>query len=207
MVLGLAAALSACKKDLPPTEALTEQLDAIKDKNYDEMQKGFSDYIEPFEERLPDMFGENVELKKDQQAVFKDFTDKLMSFDYEIKAEDISEDGKTAVLTVEFTTYDFGSMYSTIVDDVLKDFADGVRSGLVNEKNVSAYMIGITVDELKAKLGALKDKTKVTTATINMELSEEGDWIISEDQDKSVYDAMFGGLLTAVESKSDSLKN
>ncbi len=120
---------------------------------------------------------------EDEKEGYKDFLGKLSDFDYEIVEEKISEEGEIAVVTVDITTYDFGTAYL--------DSWDEVASGKVkNGETFYTLFFG--------KISELEEKNFTTRIAVNCSKNDKGGWTTDLASNADFRKAIFGDLIDVV---------
>ena len=157
--------LTACQDS--PSDAVKK---AIKDFQKSETSTGelaLSD--EAMDEEILLLYGQVLDKEKD--------------FDYDILSEDIAEDGKTAVVTVSLSTYDFGLAYLDTWDEI-------IESGNTDEQNLYKTMFN--------KMLELEEKSYTAEVAINCTM-KDGKWTADLAGNSDFSNAIFGGVPQLVE--------
>lgn len=185
----IAAACSSTKK---PSVVADEFISAMKSQDYEkvkslsvqgDVQDEVSDTIEDI---LSDTGAEDSEDPGTQL-----FIEKLFDFDYTIGEEKI--DGDNAAVEVSFKTYDFYAMLGSYLENAFSKVLELAFSG-ASEEEISA--LGTQI--LEEELGALTEKNREATATLNL-VKTDGEWKVTNmDENSEFLDGMFGGLFSIV---------
>ena len=108
---------------------------------------------------------------------------KMLEFEYEIGEEKV--DGDTATVELTITTYPFGDMFTTVINDLM----DQAYSGEIDtDADVETLVSDMIMDEMDTL-----EKSYSKTITVNLN-KEDGAWVVQEDEDFG--DAITGGLYT-----------
>jgi hypothetical protein len=189
MIVGMMlGSLSGCASKVKPEATLITFLDAFKGKQ-------IIDY--------PSLFDKDMDMDitanpfGDPESP-SEITDKMMemmlSYEYEVIKTEIAEDGLSATVTVQFTTVNIGSIFTTfMLDYIAKAFEMAFSGATEAEMNQLAVTLF-----LEASKDAPKDK--LSTVDVKMVLVDKK-WLIHIDgEDISLFDAMMGGLITTMKN-------
>jgi hypothetical protein len=184
MILGL----SACTSKPKPEATLITFLDAFK-------AKQIIDYPSLFDGEITANMTDNPFGDSETPS---EITDKMMelilSYDYEVIKSEVAKDGLTATVTIQFTTVNLGSIFTTWMMKYLTKVFELAFSGATKEEINQA---GINLF-LEASKDAPKDK--LSTVDVKMVLVDKK-WLIHiEDNDITLFDAMMGGLITTMKN-------
>lgn len=112
----------------------------------------------------------------------------IQEFDYKIKDEKVSKDGKSATVRVKISTYNFGNAYKEVGKQIKQD----IDSGKINrDTNIDKYVIG----EFLPKALALKDKDYTKEILIKCS-QDKKEWKNDIYDNEDFKDAILGGMLT-----------
>jgi hypothetical protein len=185
MMLG---SLSGCASKVKPEATLITFLDAFKGKQ-------IIDY--------PSLFDKDMDMDitanpfGDSESP-SEITDKMMemmlSYEYEVLQTEIAEDGLSATVTVQFTTVNIGSIFTTFMLDYIAKVMEMAFSGATEAE---MNQLAVTLF-LEASKDAPKDK--LSTVDVKMVLVDEKWLIHSDDEDTALFDAMLGGLITTMQN-------
>lgn len=185
MMLG---SLSGCASKVKPEATLITFLDAFK-------AKQLIDYPSLFDKEMTNDFTANPFGDSETPS---EITDKMMemmlSYEYDVIKTVIAEDGLSATVTVQFTTVNIGSVFTTFMVKYIAKALEMAFSGATEEEmnQVATEMF------LEASKDAPKDK--LSTVDVKMVLVEKK-WLIHiDDEDLSLFDAMLGGLITTMKN-------
>ena len=110
------------------------------------------------------------------------YAEKLRDFDYMIAGSGYSKDGKSVVVTVNITTYDFGSVYLETWNDRMK-VEEGLRS------DAQFYT------DLFTRFASLSAKNYTGQAAIVCTKGEDGEWTTDVKTNQGLINAISGGLV------------
>lgn len=136
-------------------------------------------------------------VSKDTGKNIDGFLTKVKDFDYEIVSEDEStqDDGKSAILKVRITTYDFGSEYLAAMNDYMQsedykaDADDGSRE---------------FYDELFVRLSALESKDYTKEVDVIAYCPEgSSEWVTNIKNNEALQDAILGGMPSEMKALSE----
>ena len=136
-------------------------------------------------------------VSKDTGKNIDGFLAKVRDFEYEIVSEEESaqEDGKTAVLKVRITTYDFGSEYLAAMNDYIQkeDYkADA-------EENSRKFY-----DELFVRLSALESRDYTKEVDIVAYCPKgSSEWVTNIKNNEALQDALLGGMPSEMKALSE----
>ncbi len=116
------------------------------------------------------------------EEMLTSYAEKLRGFDYIIAGSGLAEDGESVVVTVNITTYDFGSVYLETWNDLMK----------VDEKNRSDSKF---YNDLFTRFAALSAKNYAGQAAIVCGKGEDGAWTTDIKTNPNLINAVSGGLL------------
>ncbi len=157
--------LTACQNT--PTDAVKKALKDFQKSETSEGELALTD--EAMDEEILLLYSQVLDREKD--------------FDFDILSEDIAEDGKTAVVTVSLSTYDFGLAYLDTWDEI-------IASGNTDEKHLYKTMFN--------KMLELEEKTYTADISINCSL-KDGKWTTDINTNSAFKNAIFGGVPELVE--------
>lgn len=184
----LLGSLSGCASKVKPEETLITFLDAFK-------AKQIIDYPSLFDGELEMDITANPFDPSDSPSEITDrMTELMLSYEYEVIKTEVAKDGLSAIVTLEFTTVNLGSIFSTFMMKYIAKAFELAFSGATE-----AEMNQLAVDLfLEASDGAIKDK--VTQVDVKMVLVDKK-WLIHVDkEDISLFDAMMGGFITTMQN-------
>lgn len=189
--------LGCAKPEPKPSDTVSKVLDLMKT----DIRADFSPYFDgEFSNSnfIPENDVEENEFTKMLETrIIELYTD----FEYIIVSEAISEDKKTAVVEVEFTTHDLGTFFiSFITQYITKAFElafSGKSEDEINEAGVELF------ETLSAELK--KDKTSRVQATMTY---VNGQWLIDggENANKPFFNGLTGGLIESIEKFAESFE-
>ncbi|MBQ0005057.1 MAG: hypothetical protein KBS68_04250 [Clostridiales bacterium] len=130
---------------------------------------------------------EDSEFTDADKEAYGVFLERLSDFDCEIGEEIISEDGNSATVELSVTTYDYGTAYLDVWDEIV----DGKVK--INEET-TFYTV------LFAKFNELDDKDFTTKVIINCTKDEDGNWSTDIADNTEFKKAIFGDLVQVVSS-------
>lgn len=130
-------------------------------------------------------FSENV-----SETMLNAYAEKLRDFDYMITGSGKSEDGKSVIVTVDITTYDFGSVYLETWNDRMK-----VEEGLRYESQF--------FNDLFTRIASLSVKDYTGQASITCTRDEKGKWTTDLKTNPELINAISGGLLSEMTELAD----
>ena len=108
---------------------------------------------------------------------------KMLEFEYEIGEEKV--DGDTATVELTITTYPFGDMFTTVINDLMDKATNSELSADTDTDALVSEMLNEQMDNAE----------KSYTKTITVELAkEDNQWVVQESVDYG--DAITGGLYT-----------
>lgn len=110
------------------------------------------------------------------------YAEKLRDFDYIIAGSGKSEDGNSVIVTVNITTYDFGSVYLETWNDRMK-----IEEGLRYESQFYS--------DLFTRFASLNSKNYVGQAAIVCTKEENGEWTTDVKTNQALINAISGGLV------------
>ena len=192
LVIAMSAALFGCGS-ASPSDVVDTYLGALKAQDADTVAKVYlgnsgSDLLSDVadSEELPD-------------EIYSEFTDMMLSFDYTLANEQIN--GDTATVDVVIKTYDFGSMFKSVIGDYFTKAIGMAFSGASEEETEQ-----VLVDLFSGRLAEMKEGERDFEATATISLSKvDGEWKIDEIDDESDFlDCLTGGINSAVTDISDS---
>jgi len=186
MVLLFISGLSGCASKDKPEQTIVTFLDAFKEKKV-------IDYASLFDGDVSDMTDDPFASPDTPNEVSTKMMELILSFDYEIKDTEISEDGLSATVSVEFTTVNLGLVITTYMTTYITEafklaFAGGT------EEQFTQLSIDLFMD---ASEGAAKDK--VTTVEVKM-VKVDKKWLIQGGEaNLALFDGLMGGLISTIE--------
>ena len=177
-VLVLIMTVSMCACGGPtPSDAVTTYLDAFKAQDA---------------ETMATVYGGENDLMEDEVEYTAEVYNKILDFDYNIVNEKIDED--KATVDVEITTYDMGTAFDAIAEDVVVLIFSAAFDG-TTEEEVTQKM----GEMLNTEIEKLDGKEYKGTCTINLTKVDDT-WVIDEfDDDSEFYRAIMGGLVESME--------
>ncbi len=184
----LLGSLSACASKVKPEETLITFLDAFK-------AKQIIDYPSLFDGELEmDITANPFDTSDSPSEITDRMMELMLSYEYEVIKTEVAKDGKSAIVTLEFTTVNLGSIFSTFMMKYIAKAFELAFSGATE-----AEMNQLAVDLfLEASDGAVKDK--VTQVDVKMVLVDKK-WLIHVDkEDISLFDAMMGGFVSTMQN-------
>lgn len=117
------------------------------------------------------------------EAMTEAYAEKLRDFDYVIAGSGVSEDGESVIVTVNITTYDFGSVYLETWNDRMK-MDESLRS--------DSQFYG----DLFTRFASMSVKNYTGQAEIKCTHDEEGGWTTDMKSNPGLIDAVSGGMVT-----------
>ena len=118
------------------------------------------------------------------------YAEKLRDFDYVIAGSGKSEDGNSVIVTVNITTYDFGSVYLETWNDRMK-----LEEGLRYESQF--------YNDLFTRFAALSVKNYTGQAAIVCTKDDSGEWTTDVKTNQDLIDAISGGLITEMKDLAE----
>lgn len=184
VVLSLVIALSfaGCKKTTP-SETVEKDLKDLQSEAVKDVELPYINEDNADSDELKDNYVQWVNM--------------IQKFDYKIVDEKVSKDGKSAIVRVKISTYNFGEAYKEVGKQIKKDIDDGKIN---KDTNIDNYVIS----EFLPKALALEDKeyTKEVLIKCNKDKKEWKDDIYENEDFK---DAILGGMLTEAPNLTSSL--
>ena len=110
------------------------------------------------------------------------YAEKLRDFDYIIAGSGKSKDGNSVIVTVNITTYDFGSVYLETWNDQMK-----IEEGLRYDSRFYS--------DLFTRFASLNSKNYVGQAAIVCTKDENGEWTTDIKTYEGLINAISGGLV------------
>lgn len=194
VTLAMALTLGACKKevavaeDRTPTETVEIFMNAFKTQDWETMSKVYSGDTEEFSSSYGTAEGEEA-----GDTLREEFLSKMYEFDYQTGKEEIAEDGKTATVEINTTTYDmvevFNNFYQEYMSQALEQYSG--KSEQMKDEDLEKMATGILEEELsKAK------KDYKGEATLPLTQTNDG-WKVDElsEDDPEFLNAISGGML------------
>lgn len=170
--------LTACSVGVKPSKQVSAELDKIKESELSADEAN--------------VFGDNETLKDKYGEDYRAMVAKLREFDYEIKEEQLSEDGKSATVSVTITTYDFGEAYRK----TNRQAAKAAKKGKIDDKtDVQDYVYEL----LLKNMNAVTEKSYSKDVNIECSRNDKGDWSTGIGDNEALQDAIMGGYLSAVQ--------
>ena len=181
---------SAIKDDMTPSETVSAFLDAFKAQDEETMNKVYAgdgnDFVSAYEESEGD--------DETTQALKSELMTRWLDFDYEIKGEEIAEDGKTATVDLAITTYDmktvFNNFYTEFMGKALEQYSG--NSNNVSEEDYNKMALEILQEELS------KVTEKEYTGEATLSLTKKDDrWVVDkiDESNNEFLNAITGGLM------------
>lgn len=124
---------------------------------------------------------------------FDGFLEKLRDFDFEITGsmEDEDKDDDYTLVSVRVRTYDFGREYLAAWTEFLRSHPDGL-----SEDDLTDFY-----ELLFARLDALDEKSYIKDLDIVcIDPLDNGEWIAGIKDNKELQDAIFGGMMSEMET-------
>ena len=125
------------------------------------------------------------------------FLEKVRDFDYEIVSEEEStqDDGKSVVLKVRITTYDFGSEYLAAMNDYMQ--SEDYKAD-ADEDSREFY------DELFVRLSALESKGYTKDVDVIAYCPKgSSEWVTNIKNNEALQDALLGGMPSEMKALSE----
>jgi hypothetical protein len=116
------------------------------------------------------------------EAMLRAYAEKLRDFDYIIAGSGKSKDGSSVIVTVDITTYDFGSVYLETWNDRMK-----VEEDLRDDSQFFS--------DLFTRFASLSVKNYSGQAAITCTRDEEGKWTTDLKTNPQLINAISGGML------------
>ena len=133
-------------------------------------------------------------LSDEGQKNFDRFLVMLKDFDYEItgSTESTDSDDDHTAVHVKIKTYGFGKEYLSVWTEYLKSHKDAVG----NDEEMKVFY-----ELLFERLAGLKKKDCIRTMDIIcIDPIDSGEWIANIKDNKELQDAIFGGMMSEIES-------
>ena len=124
------------------------------------------------------------------EAMLKAYADKLRDFDYVIAGSGKSEDGSSVIVTVNITTYDFGSVYLETWND---------RMQIEEELRYDSQFYG----DLFTRFASLSVKNYTGQAAIVCTRDEKGEWTSDMKTNPELINAISGGMVAEMTELAD----
>lgn len=183
MLLG---GVSGCASKVKPEATLITFLDAFKAKQIIDYPSLFDGEITA--EMTDNPFGDS----ETPSEITDKMVELMLSYEYEVVETKIAEDGLTATVTLQFTTVNLGSIFTTFM---MKYIAKAFEMMFSGATEAEMNQVGIDLF-LEASKDAPKDK--LSTVVVKMVLVDKK-WLIHIDKDDvTLFDAMMGGLITTM---------
>lgn len=128
---------------------------------------------------VPQVAGASEEVSEEMMSAY---AEKLRDFDYVIAGSGKSEDGESVVVTVNITTYDFGSVYLETWNDRMK-----IEESLRYDSQFYS--------DLLTRFAALSVKNYTGQAAIVCKKDGEGKWTTDMSTNHGLINAISGGML------------
>ena len=192
LVIAFSAALFGCGS-ASPSDVVNTYLSALKTQNAETVAKVYSG------NSGSDLLSDVADSEEFPDEIYSEFTDMMLSFDYTLANEQIN--GDTATVDVVIKTYDFGSMFKSVIGDYCTKAIGMAFSGASEEETEQ-----VLVDLFSGRLAEMKEGERDFEATATISLSKvDGEWKIDEIDDESDFlDCLTGGINSAVTDISDS---
>ena len=182
LMASMVLALGACVRSNTPTAVVEKQMQQVKE---EQMKTELSSLVS------------DKNVAKKYQKEYKELVEKIQDFDYEVKDEKV--DGDAATVKVQITTYNFGTAYKEMYQQVVKDTNSGK---LTSKTDLNDYIYKMMFN----KMNALTKKDYKKTVSIQCTKNEDGDWETDVDTNSNLKDAMLGGIMTLSSQNSTSSK-
>lgn len=192
LVIAMSAALFGCGS-ASPSDVVDTYLRALKAQDTDAIAKVYSG------DSGTDLISDVADSEEFPEEISSDFTDMILSFDYTLANEQIN--GDTATVEVTIDTYDFGSMFKSVIGDYFTKAFAMAFSG-ASEDEIEQVLIDLFTE----KLAEMKEGEHDFEATATLSLSKvDGEWKIDAIDDESDFlDYLTGGIVSALADISDS---
>jgi hypothetical protein len=166
LILVLSLGLSSCGKQITPSDVAKAELDSFKTEDPAELAKAAD-------------AGGTVTFPEE-------FLKKLQEFTYKIDGEKV--EGDRAVVTVTITTYDFETVYSTSIVQVVKDYYAAAHAGTAGSKEeLIQNMFNAFFEAAKSA-----DKNYTKTLDVTLDKTDEG-WTFSGTENDDLIAVIWGG--------------
>lgn len=182
LMASMVLALGACGRSNTPIAVVEKQMQQVKE---EQMKTELSSLVS------------DKNVAKKYQKEYKELVEKIQDFDYEVKDEKV--DGDAATVKVQITTYNFGTAYKEMYQQVVKDTNSGK---LTSKTDLNDYIYKMMFN----KMNALTKKDYKKTVSIQCTKNEDGDWETDVDTNSDLKDAMLGGIMTLSSQNSTSSK-
>lgn len=177
-------------KDMTPSETVSAFLDAFKAGDNDAINQVYAgegdDFMSAYDEGEIDD-GITQEIKDALMTKWRDF-------DYEVTGEEISEDGKTADVSLKITTYNmtnvFNNFYQEFMNQALEQYSG-------NSNNVSdADYEKMAMNILKEQIDKATEKDYTGEAKLSLTKTND-QWIVDQitEDNNDFLNAITGGLM------------
>lgn len=192
LVIAMSAALFGCGS-ASPSDVVDTYLGALKAQDADTVAKVYSG------DSGADLLSDVTESDEFPEEISSDFTDMMLSFDYSLSNEQISGDSATVDVTIG--TYDFGSMFKSVIGDYFTKAFGMAFSGASEDE-----MEQVLVDLFAEKIAEMKEGEHDFEATATISLSKvDGEWKINAiDDDSDFINCLTGDMTSALTDISDS---
>ena len=177
LMASVVLALGACGRSNTPTAVVEKQMQQVKE---EQMKTELSSLVS------------DKNVAKKYQKEYKELVEKIQDFDYEVN-------GDAATVKVQITTYNFGTAYKEMYQQVVKDANSGK---LTSKTDLNDYIYKMMFN----KMNALTKKDYKKTVSILCTKNEDGDWETDVDTNSNLKDAMLGGIMTLSSQNSTSSK-
>ena len=193
---------TAIKDDMTPSETVSAFLDAFKAQDEETMNKVYAgdgnDFVSAYKESEND--------DETTKALKSELMTRWLDFDYEIKGEEIAEDGKTATVDLAITTYDmktvFNNFYTEFMGKALEQYSG--NSNNVSEEDYNKMALEI----LQEELSKVTEKDYTGEATLSL-TKTDGRWVVDkiDESNNEFLNAITGGLMDVLMDVVNTMGN
>lgn len=178
---------------ISPSKVAGNMLEAVKSQDVDILKSYYDGDVDTVTGDFTFLSYQKTseDLTNDQKAILKKITDRMLDFDYSIGKEMIN--GDSAIVSVKFMTYKFGSMFNLAFSEYMQTAFSYVFSDidLSDEKKTE-----LLYDKLEKQMEQLKEKDYIKTVDINLEKTNDG-WKVKK-LDSEKLDAITGSVYSAL---------
>ena len=200
LVAALACLVLAGCGSQTPSQVVDNELKAVQEGKFADATAAIG-LESSSEETLEDVIVSELEkqlettLTDEQKKVVSKAAKVFSDFEYTLGEEVI--DGDSATVSVHFVTHDLSKAVNKVYDDMLAAGTEAALSGK-SEEQVQKAIVEALVASFDKQLDAVGEKSTERDAAVTLKKSGSS-WVI-EDLSQEGLDALFSGLLGALES-------
>ena len=186
----LSGILAACGASSNPAQVVSSYLTALKKQDRETMA------LYSVDDTASDSYSDGM-------TETPELMEKILDFDYKILTVD--EQGQTASVVVQFTTYDFQKYFSTALQEAFSNAMQGAFiSAFGGEAIGEEYGEQAVYDAFNNNMNLLEEKTFVYEAEIPLEKTEKG-WVITDTN--RVLNGILGGAGDYLDNVTEGLED